>query len=442
MEAIKCPNCGSEKVKELTEEKYACLACDNIFLVHNLSKEFRQTDAHITDMHEDINEKLDNLSKNVNSVTVNSNSQASRAKEILIEAQDNFDRGKYCEAYAGFKKYTGFEPDSCVGYEGMYKVILKLKGNTSKEKDKYAGYDLLNKMISCKDCDKEAVLTPMMQQYVAEKTETESRNLENEVNNACSENGIKNNGVEDGIKALIEFYEKDTTEKRYEQYRESSIKDYEEYSAMSDEEKKKKKLLKLIAPVIIGVLSLILLHGFFRWVVVIIAVIWAWLSTASPVKWDDDSSDSNKWKDSINSNQTRADYWKTKEERLNDKEEFTISDMESVINDISKSCSSSDEIIENERIKQEDDISGYWIVEVGRGAMESVDSSLKAREAVEKHCKETGIYNIHEPNNVFIHYSQIRIKKIRKSQAVTIQKLIQSYGIQNVNIRQMSPNEL
>ena len=59
MEAIKCPNCGSEKVKELTEEKYACLACDNIFLVHNLSKEFRQTDAHITDMHEDINEKLD-----------------------------------------------------------------------------------------------------------------------------------------------------------------------------------------------------------------------------------------------------------------------------------------------------------------------------------------------------------------------------------------------
>ena len=48
MEAIKCPNCGSEKVKELTEEKYACLACDNIFLVHNLSKEFRQTDAHIT----------------------------------------------------------------------------------------------------------------------------------------------------------------------------------------------------------------------------------------------------------------------------------------------------------------------------------------------------------------------------------------------------------
>lgn len=122
---------------------------------------------------------------------------------------------------------------------------------------------------------------------------------------------------------------------------------------MSDEEKKKKKLLKVIPPVIIGVISLIFLHGFFRWVVVIII-----------------------------------------------------------------------------------------IVEVGDSALHSVDSSLKAREAVEKYCKETGIYNIHEPNNVYIYYTEIRIKKIRKSQAVTIQKLIQSYGIQNVNIRQMSPNEL
>ena len=55
---------------------------------------------------------------------------------------------------------------------------------------------------------------------------------------------------------------------------------------MSDEEKK--KVLKVIQPVIIGVISLIFLHGFFRWVVVIIAVIWAWLSTASPSKWDEE----------------------------------------------------------------------------------------------------------------------------------------------------------
>ena len=56
MKAIKCPNCGSEQVKELTEEKYACMACDNVFLIHNHSKEFRKTDEHISSMHQDLKE--------------------------------------------------------------------------------------------------------------------------------------------------------------------------------------------------------------------------------------------------------------------------------------------------------------------------------------------------------------------------------------------------
>lgn len=61
MEAIKCPNCGSEKVKELTKEKYLCQACDNMFLVHNLSKEFQKTDSHISEMHEDLRNAIDNI---------------------------------------------------------------------------------------------------------------------------------------------------------------------------------------------------------------------------------------------------------------------------------------------------------------------------------------------------------------------------------------------
>ena len=39
MEEIKCPSCGSGAVRKITEEKYECMACDNLFLVHNLSKE-------------------------------------------------------------------------------------------------------------------------------------------------------------------------------------------------------------------------------------------------------------------------------------------------------------------------------------------------------------------------------------------------------------------
>ena len=65
MEAIKCPNCGSEKVRKITEEKYECLACDNLFLVHNLSKEFRQTDEHIENVHQDLKKTIESKERQV-----------------------------------------------------------------------------------------------------------------------------------------------------------------------------------------------------------------------------------------------------------------------------------------------------------------------------------------------------------------------------------------
>lgn len=61
MEAIKCPNCGSERVEEISEEKYQCLSCDNTFLIHNLSKEFKMTDKHIEDVHNDLKEIISNI---------------------------------------------------------------------------------------------------------------------------------------------------------------------------------------------------------------------------------------------------------------------------------------------------------------------------------------------------------------------------------------------
>ena len=42
MEEIKCPSCGSGAVRKITEEKYECMACDNLFLVHNYQKSFRK----------------------------------------------------------------------------------------------------------------------------------------------------------------------------------------------------------------------------------------------------------------------------------------------------------------------------------------------------------------------------------------------------------------
>ena len=59
MEEIKCPSCGSGAVRKITEEKYECMACDNLFLVHNLSKEFQKTDEHIENIHQDLKKTID-----------------------------------------------------------------------------------------------------------------------------------------------------------------------------------------------------------------------------------------------------------------------------------------------------------------------------------------------------------------------------------------------
>lgn len=162
MEAIKCPNCGSEKIKELTEEKYYCLSCDNMFLVHNLSKEFRMTDEHIENMHKELNKKLDNIQ-----ITAGGNNY----KELLFDAERLLKDGSYIEAYDSFKKYSAMVPNSCEGYLGMYKCITFDFGkdselhNVSGEENlsdfgsiDRQGFDVLRKAYECDDCNKEELL--------------------------------------------------------------------------------------------------------------------------------------------------------------------------------------------------------------------------------------------------------------------------------------------
>ena len=95
MKAIKCPNCGSEQVKELTEEKYACMACDNVFLIHNHSKEFRKTDEHISSMHQDLK---DDISKLMNSNNIDPDAIIEKAEQHLKKKDRSEERrvGKEC----------------------------------------------------------------------------------------------------------------------------------------------------------------------------------------------------------------------------------------------------------------------------------------------------------------------------------------------------------
>lgn len=127
MEAIKCPNCGSEKIQELTEEKYVCLACDNVFLVHNLSKEFRQTDEHISEIHRDLKDTLENLNigegkDGLNNLVKNANALFKQGK--IESAQSKF--LEICEHYAwSYQGYYGMF--CCVLNSGNYKIQTLLE---------------------------------------------------------------------------------------------------------------------------------------------------------------------------------------------------------------------------------------------------------------------------------------------------------------------------
>lgn len=169
MEAIKCPNCGSEKCQEVTKEKWICLACDNVFLIHNLSKEFKKTDKHLTEVHQDLSRKLDEIS-NVSKTETN---------KCLYEAEEMLKKGDCIGAYSQFKEYAAMLPDSYVGYEGMYRALVNdyqdALGDIWALDDRakldnfaapmYMGFDVLKKALECPDVDKQMLLSKVSKYY-------------------------------------------------------------------------------------------------------------------------------------------------------------------------------------------------------------------------------------------------------------------------------------
>ena len=113
MKAIKCPNCGSEQVKELTEEKYACMACDNVFLIHNHSKEFRKTDEHISSMHQDLK---DDISKLMNSNNIDPDA-------IIEKAEQHLKKKDWDIASDLYDKATQENPDKSKAWYGLYRAL-------------------------------------------------------------------------------------------------------------------------------------------------------------------------------------------------------------------------------------------------------------------------------------------------------------------------------
>lgn len=167
MEVIKCPICGSEKCKEVSDDKYVCLACDNVFGVHNLSKEFKKTDQHLSEVHEDLKQTLkEGLGKN-NEVQI---------KEKLENASKMMELGEYNLAYDKYREITIESPGLSEGWIGKYRALTDNYtsyymyaellcggyGSDVREGEElcyFLGNSCVKNALACADCDEEKIKT-------------------------------------------------------------------------------------------------------------------------------------------------------------------------------------------------------------------------------------------------------------------------------------------
>ena len=199
MKAIKCPNCGSEQVKELTEEKYACMACDNVFLIHNHSKEFRKTDEHISSMHQDLK---DDISKLMNSNNIDPDA-------IIEKAEQHLKKKDWDIASDLYDKATQENPDKSFFY----------------------GNGFISRALDCPDSDKTGIIDNVTA-FIKK----------------CAEYGKKD--IEDSIKELLEGFE-------------SMRKDLDSQRDIVKKEKKKDKTKAFIPAIIVLALLAVCVWYFF-----------------------------------------------------------------------------------------------------------------------------------------------------------------------------------
>lgn len=255
MKAIKCPNCGSEQVKELTEEKYACMACDNVFLIHNHSKEFRKTDEHISSMHQDLK---DDISKLMNSNNIDPDA-------IIEKAEQHLKKKDWDIASDLYDKATQENPDKSKAWYGLYRALtgdfeavdryalFVCDGNYFDDDDKemgsqsfFYGNGFISRALDCPDSDKTGIIDNVTA-FIKK----------------CAEYGKKD--IEDSIKELLEGFE-------------SMRKDLDSQRDIVKKEKKKDKTKAFIPAIIVLALLAVCVWYFFA--------SGDWLGKVLGVEWD------------------------------------------------------------------------------------------------------------------------------------------------------------
>ena len=89
------------------------MACDNVFLIHNHSKEFRKTDEHISSMHQDLK---DDISKLMNSNNIDPDA-------IIEKAEQHLKKKDWDIASDLYDKATQENPDKSKAWYGLYRAL-------------------------------------------------------------------------------------------------------------------------------------------------------------------------------------------------------------------------------------------------------------------------------------------------------------------------------
>lgn len=195
MEAIRCDQCGSSQVQALTEEKYFCSACENVFLVHNLSKEFQQTDTHISDVHQDLKNEIRNIVKN----------NGSDEEALLAAAEQHLKMGNWDSAAGMYEKVTENFPSHAAGWYGRYRALtgdfnamqryalfacngiyIDEEDRELADGDNFFGNGFIGRALSCADADK-AEITKNVAAFIRKCAEYGKQDIENSMSNTISE---------------------------------------------------------------------------------------------------------------------------------------------------------------------------------------------------------------------------------------------------------------
>lgn len=157
MKNIVCPSCGSVKISVLENDKAVCLACDNVFTVHDYSKEFEKTSLKMDANKEELLGAIESIKESQSLA----NQDTERFGRLLKKAEAYINLRDKKKAIACATEAIELMPEKAIGYivlyyawtdicrdTGAYETML----NTKKSAEGSKITDTIKKALRCPDC--------------------------------------------------------------------------------------------------------------------------------------------------------------------------------------------------------------------------------------------------------------------------------------------------